>query len=86
MRRRSEGWIVDLATHPRRYVSLRVAARYLEVDRRTLNKMLADGLLDSTSFGARQRIAIVELAAFEERQRGASVPRGTAIRGNVRAS
>lgn len=71
-RRRAESWITDPATHPRRYVSLRVAARYLEVERRTLNKYLAEGLLETVTFGARRRIEVLELLAFEERQRGVS--------------
>lgn len=69
-RRRAEPWIVDPATHPRRYVSLRVAARYLESDRRTLNKFLDEGLLQPTWFGKRRKVEVVELVAFEQRQRG----------------
>jgi hypothetical protein len=66
---RAEPWIVDPATHPRRYVSLRVAAHYLEVDRRTLNKYLAEGLVEATAFGERRKVAVTELTAFEQRQR-----------------
>lgn len=69
MRRRTEPRIVDPATHPRRYVCLRVAAAYLEVDRRTLNKYLDSGLLDATWFERRRKIAVTELLAFERRQK-----------------
>lgn len=68
-RRHAEPWITDPATHARRYVTLRVAARYLEVDRRTLNKYLSEGLLEATRFGERRRVEVAELVAFEKRQR-----------------
>lgn len=67
-RRRPEAWIVDPATHPRRYVSLRVAARYLELERRTLNKILECGLLTAVRFGERRKIAVEELTAYERRE------------------
>lgn len=69
-RRRAEPWITDPATHPKRYVSLRVAARYLEVDRRTLNVFIAENLLAPTWFGKRRKVEVTELVAFEQRQRG----------------
>jgi excisionase family DNA binding protein len=68
MSRRAEPRIKDLATHSRRNVSLRVAADYLGIDRRTLNNYLDAGLLAFLQFGKRRKIAIEELAAFEQRQ------------------
>jgi excisionase family DNA binding protein len=65
---RREPRIVDPATHPRRYVSLRVAAIYLEVDRRTLNKWIDERLIIATQFGRRRKIATQEIVAFEQRQ------------------
>lgn len=65
---KKEPRIVDLATHSRKWVSLRVAATYLEVDRKTLGKYLETRLLAFTWFGGRRRIAVAELAAFEQRQ------------------
>lgn len=67
--RQREPRIQDLATHPRRSVSLRVAARYLDIDVRTLRKYLDSGLLDYVTRGERRKIEITALAAFEERQR-----------------
>jgi excisionase family DNA binding protein len=60
---------VDLATHPRRYVSLVVAAEYLECDRRTLNGWIEQGKLAVYDFGARLKIAIEDLRAFEQSAR-----------------
>ncbi len=71
MPRRSEPSIVDPATHPRRYVSLRVAARYLEVDEKTLRKYLSCDLIAFSWFGQRRKIEVAELVAFEARQRSA---------------
>ena len=68
MKRRAEPRISDLASHPRRNVSLRVAADYLGIDRRTLNNYLAAGLLAFLQLGKRRKIAVEELAAFERRQ------------------
>lgn len=70
-RRHAEPRILDLATHPRRFVSLRVAAAYLEVDRKTLNKYIDCGSLAAIWFGRRRKIAVREIAAFEGRQRKA---------------
>lgn len=69
VRRRVEPRIVDPATHPKRYVSPRVAAIYLEVDEKTLRKYLRSGLLAFSQFGDRRRIEVTELVAFEQRQR-----------------
>lgn len=65
MRRRPAPRIVDPQTHPRRYVSLRVAAIYLEVDPRTLDKYLQAGALAFNQFGQRRKIAVADLVAFE---------------------
>lgn len=69
MSARRESRIVDPATHPRRYVSLRVAAAWLEIDPRTLNKYLDSGLLEFEWFDRRRRIAVAELVAYERRRR-----------------
>jgi helix-turn-helix protein len=55
--------------HPRRHVSLRVAADFLEVDRKTLNVYLANRKLAYTWFGTRRKIEVAELVAFLARQR-----------------
>ena len=69
MRQRAkEPRIVNPQTHPRRYVSLAVAADFLEVDRQTLNKWLTAGLLAYQDYGTRRKIAVSELVAFEQRQ------------------
>lgn len=67
--RRAEPRIVDPATHPRRYVSLRVAAEYLEVSRYALHNYLDERLLEFSIFGHRRKIAVADLVAFERRQR-----------------
>ena len=67
--RRAEPRIVDPATHPRRYVSLVVAAEYLEVNRRTLHNYLDERLLEFTEFGHRRKVEVADLVAFERRQR-----------------
>jgi excisionase family DNA binding protein len=69
MRRRAEPRILDPATHPRRYVSLRVAAVYLELDEKTLRKLIDNDELPYSRFGDRRKIEVKELVAFEERQR-----------------
>jgi hypothetical protein len=65
MSRRHEPRIVDPHTHPRRYVSLRVAATYLEVDARTLAKFLDAGTLPCRHVGSRRQIPVAALPAFE---------------------
>lgn len=69
MSRRQEPRIIDPQTHPRRYVSLRVAAIYLEMDVRTLAKYLECGTLPFSEFGARRKIAVADIAAFEASRR-----------------
>jgi len=66
-RRRTEPRLVDPATDPRRYVSLRTTALYLGVHRHTLNKFLAANLLACKWFAQRRKIAVVEIVAFEAR-------------------
>lgn len=61
--------IVDPSTHVRRYVSVRVAADYLEIDRKTMAKYLDGRLLTFVQFGRRRKIAVEELVDFERRQR-----------------
>lgn len=67
--RRAELRISDPSTHPRRYVSLQVAAEYLEVHPMTLRKYLSEGLLDYSWFGCRRKVEVLELQAFEQRHR-----------------
>lgn len=67
--RRAEPRITDPATHPRRYVSLVVAAAYLEMDRKTLLVYLADGKIEYVWSGKRRKIAVAEVLAFDERRR-----------------
>jgi excisionase family DNA binding protein len=50
-------------------VCLAVAAEYLEVDRKTLNKLLGAGLLPFLDLGRTRRIAVSDIIAFENRQR-----------------
>ncbi len=69
MSRRQEPRIVAPATHPRRYVSLRVAAIYLELDPRTLGKYLESGTLAYSEFGKRRKIAIADIVVFEAARR-----------------
>lgn len=57
------------AGHPCRYVNLAVAAEYLELNERTLDKFLEAGLLVYSTHGRRRRIEVTELLAYEERQR-----------------
>lgn len=66
--RRAEPRISNPENHPRRYVSLTVAAEYLEIDRKTLRKYLAAGLLAYEQRGSRVKLAVSELVAFERRQ------------------
>lgn len=66
--RRAEPRIDDPATHPRRYVSLVVAAEYLEINRKTLNAFMAEGLIAYEQRGARRKIAVQELIDFERRE------------------
>lgn len=73
-RRRRELLITDPSTHPRRYVSQRVAAHYLGIDARTLRKYLAAKKLGYSWFGGRRKIELTELVDFEKRQRCKAEP------------
>jgi excisionase family DNA binding protein len=53
--------IVDPETHPRRSVSLAVAADYLGIDRRTLNKMIEERAITAERVFNRRRILVSEL-------------------------
>jgi hypothetical protein len=64
--RRSEPRIVDPATHPKRYVSVAVAAAWLEEDERWLRECIRQGLLEVSYRGRRIKIHIPDLLAFEQ--------------------
>lgn len=67
--RQPEPRIVDLHSHPKRFVCLTVAAEYLTVDRRTLNAWIDEGYITAVPFGrSRRKIALSELIAFEQRR------------------
>jgi hypothetical protein len=53
--------------HPTTSVSLRVAAVYLEVDVKTLDKWLRERQLDYLVLGRRRKIEVIELVAFRRR-------------------
>jgi hypothetical protein len=59
----------DPLAHRARYVSLTVAAEFLEVSRNTLMAYLDERLLEYVWFGDRRKIEVAELVAFETRQR-----------------
>lgn len=59
--RRRELRIVDPTTHPRREVSLVVAAEYLEIHIRTLHKLIDAGHIRTVRKGCYQRVPITEL-------------------------
>lgn len=60
---------MDPATHPRRYVGLRVAATWLGIDPRTLGKFLDAHLLPFHQFAGRRKIAVIDLVAFEAKSK-----------------
>lgn len=66
--RTKDARITDPATHPRKFVSLTVAAAFLEVDRKTLSTWLANRDLAFMWFGRRRKIAVAELVAYQQRQ------------------
>jgi excisionase family DNA binding protein len=53
--------ITDLDTHPDRFVCLIVAAEYLELDVRTLDRWIDEGRIVAVPFGRRRKIAKDEL-------------------------
>lgn len=73
--RRVDPRVLDPITHPRRFVTLQAAARYLEIDRTTLNKYLDEGLLASVRYNGRRRLEVAEVVAFERRARRRDTPR-----------
>lgn len=64
--------IVDPATHPHRYVSVVVAADYLDVSRKTLSAWLDEGKIPYAEHGERRRILLSDLVAFDIAARRAS--------------
>lgn len=66
--RRPAPRIVDPETHPQRYVPLIVGAEYLEVDPRTLNSYIAEGLLPVYLVGRQRRLYVPDLAGFRTKQ------------------
>lgn len=48
--------ILDLATHPRPYVTVRALAAYLETDPRTILRLIAEGALEAVKVGRTWRI------------------------------
>lgn len=67
--RKREQAIVDLATHQRLCVCLRVAAEYLELDERTVRARIEDGRLSAIKDGRVYRIPVASLRAYEEMRR-----------------
>lgn len=63
--RRREPPLVAGQPYPRKYITMRGAAAYLEVDPRTLNKFIAAGLLPCVPFGRLRRIVVADLLLFE---------------------
>jgi excisionase family DNA binding protein len=66
--RRKEPHIVDPLTHPRRSVCLRVAARYLGVDERTLRARVESGAIEARRDGKVYRIEVDDLVRYNERR------------------
>lgn len=52
--------IVDLATDPRRYVTVSALAAYLDCDARTVRRMIHAGALPAIRVGRHWRIRVVE--------------------------
>lgn len=59
-RRRTIEPIVDLATHPRPYVTVSALAAYLDCDPRTILRMIHAGAVLATRVGQQWRIPILE--------------------------
>ena len=57
-RRRTREPIIDLATHPRRYVTVPALAAYLECDARTVRRMIHEGALPAVRVGRHWRIPV----------------------------
>lgn len=67
MGRPRERRIVDPATHPKLHVSLIVAAEYLEIDRRTLHKLIDEGQIETVTIGCYQRVPVRQLVGRRDR-------------------
>ena len=83
--RRPAPRIIDPATHPRPFVSLTVAATFLEMDRRALNHFIAAGKIPAYAQGRMRKLLVSDLVAFKSEQerplpalRSATVSRATA--------
>lgn len=70
--RRSEPLIVEISTHPRHEVCLRVAADYLGIDERTCRARIEAGHLRAIRDGKVYRIALADLQAYERTRQLAS--------------
>lgn len=68
MGRRREPRIIDPHTHPRREVSLTVAAAYLGMDPRSVRARLDDGTIPAWRDGKIYRISVAALQAYHERR------------------
>lgn len=71
--RQKEPRIVNLATHPRRDVCLRVAAEYLRINERTLRARIEVGRLHAMRDGKSYRISLASIAAYERARRQESL-------------
>ena len=70
--RREQAPIVDLATDGRRWVCLRVAAEYLELDERTVRARIESGALEAEVDGKVIRVILRGLRAYLQRRKLAS--------------
>lgn len=72
--RRAAPVILDLATHPRPYVTVRALAHYLETDPRTILRLIAEDALDAVKVNREWRIPTAAARArfHVETQRHAS--------------
>jgi hypothetical protein len=66
---RREPALVDPLAHPRKTVSVKIAARYLEIDERTLRKLIGAKRIACTWRGRLCKLEVSEIAAYEERER-----------------
>lgn len=64
--RRAEPRIIDPATHPRREVCLRVGAKFLGLDERTLRARIESGVIAAKRDGKIYRIAVEALVRYEQ--------------------
>lgn len=65
-RRRADPRIVNIDTHPRPIVCLRVAAAFLHLDERTVRARIEDGRLPAVRDGKAYQIALSDLRAYHE--------------------